>query len=79
MAPTVADGRQYTVLAGGRDVTGELRTPEVEAAVSQVSRHPAVRELMRERQRESAAALPVVMVGRTSAPSCCPTPISKSS
>ena len=40
VAPTVADGRQYTVLAGGRDVTGELRTPEVEAAVSQVSRHP---------------------------------------
>lgn len=60
----VADGRQYTVLAGGVDVTHVLRAPEVEANVSQVSRPPAVRELMRQRQREMADDLPVVMVGR---------------
>src|SRR5690348_15052158 len=41
--PTVADGRQYTVLVEGRDVTPELRSPEVEAAVSAASRHPRVR------------------------------------
>jgi cytidylate kinase len=64
VAPTVPDGRQYTVLADGVDVTRELRTPEVEAAVSRVSAHPGVREIMRERQREMAADLPAVMVGR---------------
>src|SRR5260221_5467104 len=64
VAPTVADGRQYTVLASGVDVTHELRTPEVEAAVPSVSRHPAVREIMRQRQQEIADALPLVMVGR---------------
>ncbi|HEX6817244.1 MAG TPA: (d)CMP kinase [Ktedonobacterales bacterium] len=64
VAPTVADGRQYTVLANARDVTRELRTPEVEAAVSEVSHHGEVRVLMRERQQQSADALNVVMVGR---------------
>jgi CMP/dCMP kinase len=64
VTPTVADGRQYTMLASGVDVTHELRTPEVEAAVPSVSRHPAVREIMRQRQREIADALPLVMVGR---------------
>lgn len=57
-------GRQYTVLADGVDVTDELRSPAVEETVPAVSRHPAVRELMRVRQRELADSLPVVMVGR---------------
>jgi cytidylate kinase len=67
VAPSPQDarkGRQYTVLANGVDVTDELRTLEVEAAVPAVSRHPAVRELLLVRQRELADALAVVMVGR---------------
>jgi cytidylate kinase len=64
LLPTVADGRQYTVLVDGRDVTPELRSPQVEAAVSAASRHPRVRAVMRERQRALAAQQGVVMVGR---------------
>jgi cytidylate kinase len=62
--PTVADGRQYTVLVEGRDVTWELRSPEVDRAVSLVSRHPPVRAAMRRRQREIGERGGVVMAGR---------------
>src|SRR5215468_5557535 len=62
--PTVLDGRQYTVLVGGRDITRELRTPAVETSVSHVSHHPEVRQVLRERQRELADEQAVVMVGR---------------
>jgi cytidylate kinase len=62
--PRVADGRQYTVLVDGRDVTPELRTSAVEAAVSRVSRHLSVRAVLRTRQRELANGSSVVMVGR---------------
>lgn len=62
--PTVDDGRQYTVLLAGRDVTLELRAPAVEEAISQVSAHPRVRRSMRERQRALADDRGVVMVGR---------------
>jgi cytidylate kinase len=62
--PTAADGRQYTVLVDGVDYTPALRTPPVEAAVSQVSRHPAVREALIRRMRELADERGVVMVGR---------------
>jgi cytidylate kinase len=64
LPPTVADGRQYTVLLEGRDVTLELRTPAVEGAVSRISAHPRVRQAMRRRQRELADDRGVVMVGR---------------
>jgi cytidylate kinase len=60
----VADGRQYTVRIDGRDVTWELRSPQVEAAVSDVSKVGAVRTEMVARQRRLAAGRPVVMVGR---------------
>ena len=62
--PTQDDGRQYTVLLDGRDVTGELRTPAVEAAISRISGHPRVRAAMRERQRALTGERGVVMVGR---------------
>jgi CMP/dCMP kinase len=39
----------------GRDVTGEIRGPEVTAAVSTVSAHPEVRKLMVARQRDWVA------------------------
>jgi cytidylate kinase len=62
--PLVPDGRAYTVRVDGVDVTPELRLPAVEAAVSQVSRHPAVREALIARMRVLAGARGVVMVGR---------------
>ena len=40
-----------TVRLGGRDVSTEIRTPRVSAAVSQVSAHPRVRSLLRAAQR----------------------------
>src|SRR5262245_28390933 len=49
--PTVADGRQYTVLVDGYDTTWELRQPEVERNVSLVAGYPAVRDVLRGRQR----------------------------
>jgi CMP/dCMP kinase len=64
LPPTVDDGRQYTVMVEGRDVTAELRIPAVEAAVSAVSAHPRVRQAMRARQRTLADTRGVVMVGR---------------
>ncbi len=42
---------QGGVLLGGRDVSTEIRGPEVTGAVSQVSAHPAVRVVLVERQR----------------------------
>lgn len=62
--PTVADGRQYTVLINGYDETLNLRSLEIEAYISLVSRHPLIRADMRERQRRLAGEKSVVMVGR---------------
>jgi cytidylate kinase len=62
--PTMDDGRQYTVLADGVDITWDIRTPEVNANVSQVSAYPGVRRAMVVQQRRVAAKGPVVMVGR---------------
>jgi cytidylate kinase len=62
--PVIRDGRQYTVLVHGVDYTQKLRTPAVEAAVSRVSRHPAVRTALIGRMRELANERGVVMVGR---------------
>jgi cytidylate kinase len=62
--PTLEDGRQYTVLADGVDVTWAIRTPEVDANVSPVSAYPGVRRALVAQQRRVAAEGPVVMVGR---------------
>jgi cytidylate kinase len=62
--PTVRDGRAYSVLLDGADVTWDIRSPEVDSVVSQVARVPAVRETMVEQQRELARRGRVVMVGR---------------
>jgi cytidylate kinase len=52
------------VAVEGRDVTGELRRPDVEAAVSDYSAIPAVRRAMVRRQRGIAARAPTVVAGR---------------
>jgi cytidylate kinase len=62
--PTADDGRQYTVLADGVDVTWAIRTAEVDANVSPVSAYPGVRQALVAQQRRVAVAGRVVMVGR---------------
>lgn len=63
-APTVDDGRQYTVLVDDVDVTWLLRSSEVDDNVSPVSASPAVRAALTRQQRRIAAQSRVVMVGR---------------
>ncbi len=64
LPPTVADGRQNTILADGEDITLDLRSGEIDANVSLVSSYPLVREAMVERQRQIASRGRVVMIGR---------------
>lgn len=52
------------VLLGERDVTDEIRTPDVSAAASRVSVHPRVRAAMVARQRQLIAAGRYVAEGR---------------
>ncbi len=58
------DGRQYTILADGQDITWDIRSPAVEAAVGRVSSYPRVRIALTDQQRRIAAAGSIVMVGR---------------
>jgi cytidylate kinase len=62
--PTKRDGRAYTVLVGGDDVTWAIRDAAVDRIVSQVARHPQVRETMVAEQRRLAERGRIVMVGR---------------
>jgi cytidylate kinase len=62
--PTLADGRLNDVRLDGEDVTWAIRAPAVDAAVSAVSAHPAVRAALLPVQRWIAAGGAVVMVGR---------------
>jgi len=62
--PTVQDGRQYTVLADGQDVTWEIRRPEVDYQVSPVSAYVQVRAALTAQQRRIGQRGKVVMVGR---------------
>ncbi|MBE2222680.1 MAG: (d)CMP kinase [Anaerolineae bacterium] len=58
------DGRHYTALLNGQDVTWDLRTPEVDANVSLVASYVGVRQEMVKRQREFGLRGNIVMVGR---------------
>lgn len=58
------DGRKYDVLLDNKDVTWEIRKPEVDANVSQVSTYQGVRRAMTEQQRRIGIRGSVVMVGR---------------
>jgi len=61
---SIEDGRLADVLLDGEDVTWEIRTPEVDENVSQVSAHPEVRQALLGAQRRIADRNKVVMVGR---------------
>ena len=52
------------VAIGGRDVTTAIRGAHIDRVVSTVARHPEVREVMRDRQRELAVEGDAVIEGR---------------
>lgn len=57
-------GREGEVLVEGQDVSEKTRSPEVEGAVSTVSRYAEVRRAMVDQQRRLAQGEGVVMAGR---------------
>jgi cytidylate kinase len=57
----VGDG---VVAVDGRDVSREIRTPEVDAAAAAVARQPQVREILIVQQREMGSGGGIVMEGR---------------
>jgi cytidylate kinase len=61
--PVTFDG-DGEVWIGGNDVTQEIRDASVDRVVSTVARHPGVRAVMRERQRELAHEGDTVVEGR---------------
>jgi cytidylate kinase len=61
---SVADGRAGDVMVGGRDVTWEIRQPEVDANVSIVAAYSGVRRALSRQQRLIGQRGRVVMVGR---------------
>ena len=62
--PSKTDGRNCDILVGGRDVTWEIRSPDVENNVSPVSVYPGVRRALTLQQRRIGLRGKVVMVGR---------------
>ena len=61
---SIPDGRSCDILLDGREVTWEIRLPEVDRNVSLVSTYPGVREALTRQQRRIAMRGRVVMVGR---------------
>jgi cytidylate kinase len=62
--PTVADGRQYTVLADSEDVTWKIRDAQVDLGVSPVPAYAGVRAALTTQQRRLGEQGRIVMVGR---------------
>lgn len=62
--PSQPDGRLNDVLLDGHDVTWEIRTPEVNDNVSQVSTYGGVRTALTAQQRRIGLRGRIVMVGR---------------
>lgn len=58
------EGVATRVLLAGRDVSDDIRTPEISAGASRVSRHPEVRAALLDIQRRVGAAGRVVAEGR---------------
>lgn len=62
--PAPSPGPGQRVWLDGQDVTREIRTRLVDQSVSAVSKHPGVREVFRDLQREMARIGGAVMEGR---------------
>ena len=67
-----ADGRQFTLLLGTEDVTWAIRSPAVDANVSQVAAQPEARAALLPLQQRLARQKSVVMVGRDIGTVVCP-------
>lgn len=52
------------MLLNGKDVTGEIRTPEIGACAAQVATQPAVRTFLLDLQRDLAKSHSIIMDGR---------------
>jgi len=63
-SPSQNDGRDNDVLIDGRDVTWEIRQPEIDNCVSIVAAYPGVRQALTAQQRRIGLRGNVVMVGR---------------
>lgn len=61
---SVQDGRVMDILVDGKDVTWQIRTPEVDQMVSKVSAYAGVRKAMTDQQRRIGERGNMVMVGR---------------
>ena len=61
---SVKDGRVMDILMDGKDITWQIRTPEVDHKVSKVSAYAGVRKAMTEQQRRIGERGNMVMVGR---------------
>ena len=72
LAETTIDLRDGTVLVDGRDVTGEIRTPEIGELTSRISMLAAVREKVTPIQRRLASAGGAVLEGRDTGSVVCP-------
>ena len=70
--PTVADGRQFTLLLGAADVTWELRSEAVDTGVSPVAAQREARAALLPMQQRLARKKGVVMVGRDIGTVVCP-------
>jgi CMP/dCMP kinase len=65
VGPPAADSEETcSINLDGKDVTSQLRGPDVEDAVSLVSRVPGVREALVRQQRDIAGRQAMVMAGR---------------
>jgi cytidylate kinase len=62
--PSAQDGRAYDVIVDGRDITWQIRQPEIERNVSPVSAFAGVRKALTAQQRRIGNRGKVVMVGR---------------
>jgi CMP/dCMP kinase len=62
--PTQLDGRNCDIIVDGNDITWQIRNPEVDANVSQVSAYSGVRMALTLQQRRIGQRGLVVMVGR---------------
>lgn len=62
--PSKNDGRACDVIAEGRDITWDARSPQIDANVSQVSAYAGVRAALSAQQRRVGLRGRVVMVGR---------------
>lgn len=72
IAPVTVELRGDRVLVDGRDVTAEIRTPEISALTSALSALPAVRAKLTPLQQALAAKGGVVLEGRDTGTVVCP-------